>query len=82
VTVSVLLDNGRMIAQSAATTDYWGYWETEITLPIDVLGAAQVTIAAGEQDAGNYAETVTLLTIGAAPTPTPVPLLPTSTPER
>jgi hypothetical protein len=82
VTVSVLLDNGRMIAQSAATTDYWGYWETDITLPIDVLGAAQVTIAAGEQDAGNYAETVTFLTIGAAPTPTPVPLLPTSTPEQ
>ncbi len=82
VTVSVLLDNGRMIGQSTTTTDYWGYWETEVTLPIDVLGAAEVTVAAGEQGKPNYAETETLITISEAPTPTPVPLLPTSTPSE
>jgi hypothetical protein len=80
VTVSVLLDNGRMIGQSATTTDYWGYWETAVTLPVDVLGAAEVTVAAGEQGDDNYAETETLITISEAPTPTPLPLLPTTTP--
>ncbi|MBE2222236.1 MAG: hypothetical protein IAF02_11885 [Anaerolineae bacterium] len=82
VTVSVLLDNGRMIGQSATTTDYWGYWETEVTLPIDVLGTAEVTITAGEQGDDNYAETETIITISEAPTPTPIPLLPTSTPSQ
>jgi hypothetical protein len=82
VSVNVVLDNGRMIGQSSTTTDYWGYWETEVTLPIDVLGAAKVTISAGEQGDANYAETETLITISEAPTPTPIPLLPTSTPSE
>ena len=82
VNINVLLDNGRMIGQSATTTDYWGYWEADVTLPIDVLGAAKVTVSAGEQGDGNYAETETLITISEAPTPTPIPLLPTSTPSE
>jgi hypothetical protein len=82
VVVSILLDNGRMIGQSATTTDYWGYWETAVTLPIDVLGAAEITVAAGEQGDNNYAEIETLITISEAPTPTPIPLLPTATPVQ
>jgi hypothetical protein len=72
VTVGVLLDNGRVIGQASTTTDYWGYWETTVTLPIDVLGSAEITVSAGEQDKGNYAETETLITISEAPTPTPI----------
>lgn len=82
VTVSVMLDNGRVVGQSSAVTDYWGYWEAEITLPVDIVGIAEVTIAAGEQGEDNYAETSTLITILEAPTPTPIPLLPTSTPSQ
>ncbi|PIE81599.1 MAG: hypothetical protein CSA11_04495 [Chloroflexi bacterium] len=82
VTVSVVLDNGRMVGQSTTTTDYWGYWETQVTLPYETLGAAKVSVSVGEQTQGNYAETETLITISEANTPTPVPLLPTATPSE
>lgn len=81
VAVSVSLENGRVISQGSATTDYWGYWETTVNLPIDLEGLAEVTITAGEPDDDNYAETTTLITINPAPTPTPIPPLPTSTPQ-
>ena len=81
VAVSVVLDNGRTIAQAATTTDYWGYWEVTINLPNDLAGSAQITITAGDPDADNDAETTTLITINPAPTPTAVPPLPTSTPQ-
>ncbi len=81
VAVSVVLDNGRTIAQASTTSDYWGYWEVTVNLPTDLAGSAQVTITAGEPDADNYAETTTLITINPAPTPTAVPPLPTSTPQ-
>ena len=79
--VSVVLDNGRTIAQASTTTDYWGYWEVTINLPNDLAGSAQITITAGDPDADNDAETTTLITINPAPTPTAVPPLPTSTPQ-
>ncbi len=82
VTVNVLLANGRMVGQVSTTTDYWGYWEAEVTLPFDTFGPAEVTVAAGEQDKGNYAETITFIDISEAPTPTPIPPLPTSTPAE
>lgn len=81
VQVTVVLDNGRTISQAATTSDYWGYWEVNISLPSDIEGAAQVTITAGEADANNQAETTMLITINPAPTPTAVPPLPTSTPQ-
>jgi len=81
VAVSVALENGRVISQGSTTSDYWGYWETTITLPIDLEGMAEITITAGEPDDDNYAETTTLITINPAPTPTPIPPLPTSTPQ-
>jgi hypothetical protein len=82
VTVSMSLANGRAIGQVSTVSDFWGYWETTITIPIDVEGEAQITITAGEPDDDTYSEMTTLVTVNPAPTPTAVPPLPTSTPER
>ena len=48
--VSVQLDNGRVISQSFAPTDYWGYWETPLLLPIDLFGQAEITVSTSRQD--------------------------------
>lgn len=73
VTVELLLDNGRVLGQALTTTDYWGYWEARIILPIDTLGTAQLTVTVGESGDNNYSEAQTLITIEPAPTPTAVP---------
>lgn len=71
VSVSILMENGRVVSQTDFTTDYWGYWETTITLPIDVEGLAEITVAAGEGD--TYNESTTRILVNPAPTPTPGP---------
>jgi len=65
VRVSLLMENGRIVSQSIATTDYWGYWETSVTLPIDVEGRAEITASTGEDD--TFAEAKTLITVVPAP---------------
>lgn len=65
VRVDVLMENGRIVSQTIATTDYWGYWETSVTLPIDVEGMAEITVSTGEDD--TYAEAKTLVTVNPAP---------------
>lgn len=80
VQVTVVLDNGRTIAQASTTSDYWGYWETAVTLPSDITGQAQITISGGDPNRSNYAEATILVVIEPAPTPTAVPPLPTATP--
>lgn len=71
VSLSVLLENGRVIGQSSFTTDYWGYWETSVTIPLDVEGLAEITVSAGEGDTFN--ESTTLIRVIPPPTPTPGP---------
>ncbi len=71
VSVSVLMENGRIVGGGEAETDYWGYWEVPIFLPIDVEGIAEITVAAGEGD--TYAEEVFRINVLPAPTPTPGP---------
>lgn len=71
VSVSILMENGRVVTQSNFSTDYWGYWETAVTLPIDILGLAEITVSAGEGDAFN--ESTTIIRVNPAPTPTPGP---------
>jgi hypothetical protein len=71
VSVSILMENGRVVSQTSFTTDYWGYWETAVTLPIDVEGLAEITVSAGEGD--TYNESTTIIQVNPAPTPTPLP---------
>ena len=71
VSVSILMENGRVVSQTDFTTDYWGYWETTITLPIDIEGLAEITVSAGEGDTFN--ESTTRILVNPAPTPTPGP---------
>lgn len=71
VSLSILLENGRVIGQSSFTTDYWGYWETSVTIPLDVEGLAEITVTAGEED--TLSESKTLIRVIPPPTPTPGP---------
>ena len=68
---TILLENGRVIGQSSFTTDYWGYWETSVTIPLDVEGLAEITVTAGEED--TLSESKTLIRVIPPPTPTPGP---------
>ena len=69
--VTILMENGRIVSQTQTQTDYWGYWETSVFLPIDIEGAAEITVAAGEGN--NYGQATTRITVLPAPTPTPIP---------
>jgi hypothetical protein len=69
VTVDVIMENGRIVGQTTVQTDYWGYWEAAVLLPIDVLGLAEITVTAGENR--TLSETTTIVNVLPAPTPTP-----------
>ncbi|WP_420630001.1 hypothetical protein [Candidatus Leptofilum sp.] len=71
VSISILMENGRVVTQTSFNTDYWGYWETAVSLPIDIQGLAEITVAAGEGDTFN--ESTTIIRVNPAPTPTPGP---------
>jgi hypothetical protein len=71
VSLSILMENGRVVSQTSFTTDYWGYWETSVNLPIDVEGLAEITVSAGEGDTFN--ESIVRIRVNPAPTPTPGP---------
>jgi hypothetical protein len=63
VSVSILMENGRIISQSTAPADFWGYWEFSVTLPPDTFGPAKVTVTA------NDATAEILINVDPAPTP-------------
>ncbi|MCP5095592.1 MAG: hypothetical protein GY943_08575 [Chloroflexi bacterium] len=69
--VTILLENGRIVNQTIVTTDYWGYFETSVLLPIDIEGPAQIIAEAGEGD--EFADGINNIIIVPPPTPTPVP---------
>lgn len=69
VIVDVVMENGRIVGQALAQTDFWGYWETSLLLPFDILGLAEVTITAGEDE--TLATTTLIINVLPAPTPTP-----------
>ncbi len=71
VSLSVLMENGRIVGGGETETDYWGYWEIPVFLPFDVAGLADITISAGEGD--TYSEEVIRVNVLPAPTPTPSP---------
>ncbi|MCB9418725.1 MAG: hypothetical protein H6667_02895 [Ardenticatenaceae bacterium] len=63
VSVSIMMENGRIISQSSAPADFWGYWEFSVTLPPDVFGPAKVSVTA------NDASAEILINVDPAPTP-------------
>lgn len=67
--VSILLENGRIISETDSSTDFWGYWEQSIFLPIDIEGPAQVTVTVGEPDDPFYSQVSTTITIEADDAP-------------
>ena len=69
VTVDVVMENGRIVGQTTTQTDYWGYWEATLLLPFDVLGLAEITVTAGEDE--TLSETTQVINVLPAPTPTP-----------
>lgn len=69
--VSVLMENGRIVSQTPVTTDYWGYWETNILLPPDIEGRGQIIAETGEAD--TFADGIADIVVLPPPTPTPVP---------
>lgn len=48
VQLTVMLANGRMLADTALPTDRYGYWELELSLPPDVDGQAQIHATLGD----------------------------------
>lgn len=69
--VSILMENGRIVSQTPVTTDFWGYWETTIRLPVDVEGRGQIIAETGEGD--TFADGIADIIVLPPPTPTPNP---------
>jgi hypothetical protein len=66
VSVTYLLDNGRLVGQGVATTDLYGYWEVNLTVPLDAEGAAFVQATMGIPGADEYAQSQNPINIVAA----------------
>ncbi|MEZ4642779.1 MAG: hypothetical protein R3E31_08600 [Chloroflexota bacterium] len=83
LTITIILDNGRIVAEQTAVPDTYGYWELLLTLPFDVTGSAEIRVTAQDKTGATIAETTSLIIINPAPTPTPGPtatVAPTATP--
>ena len=63
VVISVLLENGRVITEVVAQTDFFGYWEISLFIPPDAEGAAVINVSIGTPSESNYAQNQTEITI-------------------
>jgi hypothetical protein len=63
VVISVLLENGRIITEIVAQTDFFGYWETSLFVPTDAEGAAVINVSIGTPNENGYAQNQTEITI-------------------
>jgi hypothetical protein len=63
ISVSILLENGRLINEGVTSVDKNGYWELELFIPSDAIGIAQIKVIAGEFGEDNYLEDETMVTI-------------------
>ncbi len=71
VRVTVLLENGRIVGETTATPDSFGFWETELLLPFDVEGPAEITTVAQDGSGTILSEARRVITINPGPTATP-----------
>jgi hypothetical protein len=65
VTVTILLENGRILTEGVATADIFGYWELELFIPADAEGPAFIRAAVGDEAEDNYARHESRVTIEA-----------------
>jgi len=63
VLVSILLDNGRILVETTTTSDFWGFWETSIVLPLDAAGPAQIFASLGSPSDPNFTQSQNAITI-------------------
>lgn len=66
VLVSILLENGRVLTESVATADAYGYWEIALFIPDDAAGPAQINVSIGSPTGDDYAQNQNLITIEPA----------------
>lgn len=71
VQIAILLENGRVIAERTTMPDSQGAWETELLLPFDVAGAAEILVNARSGAGILLAEASRLILINPGPTVTP-----------
>ena len=71
VHINIVMENGFILFDGSVDTDFWGYWQQELLIPPDVVGAATVTVFTEPDNPDDYAEANTTITVEPAPTPTP-----------
>lgn len=71
VTITVLLENGRIVGEVSATPNSLGLWEAALLLPFDVSGPAEITVTARDAGGSPLTEARRLIMINPGPTATP-----------
>ena len=61
--VSLILEDGQLLAREEVTVDRLGYWEFSLPLPADVAGIAAFDVTTGEAGDFGHAQTQHLITI-------------------
>jgi hypothetical protein len=64
VTVSILLENGRVLTEGVTAADIFGYWELELFIPADAEGPAVIRAAVGDEAEDYYARHESRVMIG------------------
>ncbi len=66
ILVSVLLENGRLLTESMAIVDFFGYWEIELYIPSNAAGPALIEASFGERGNEDYISHGVPVTIGSS----------------
>jgi len=66
ILVSILLENGRLLTESMAIVDFFGYWEIELYIPGDAAGPALIEASFGERGIDDYISHEIPVTIGSS----------------
>lgn len=63
VTVSVLLDNGRLLTEGVTGVERYGYWDQTLFIPEDAEGSAHILASTGSPGSEDYIEISSPITI-------------------
>jgi len=64
ILLSILLENGRLLTESVAAVDIFGYWELELFIPADASGPAQIEASFGEPGGDDFVQSKIPVNIG------------------